>query len=47
MALEQQNGRRVQGTDRQESGYCGTKLRGDETLSPITAYSRWNFAVLC
>lgn len=39
MALEQQNGR-VRHTARQESGFCGTTLRRDETLSSITAYNR-------
>jgi hypothetical protein len=44
MALEQQNGR-VRYTARQEAGFCGTKLRENDTLSPITAYNRWNFVI--
>jgi len=44
MALEQQNGR-VRYKIGQESGFCGTKLRGDETLSPIIGYNRRNFGI--
>jgi hypothetical protein len=44
MALEQQDGR-VRYTTRQEPEFCEIKLRGDETLTSITAYKRRNFQI--